>query len=129
MPSRTPLPTRLAQANLALHSGDMDRQSRPALRPVESIVVPDREHGKVLVLRDTQGVTDANAVVPPVLVPVVSRFTGSRTCAEIAAEASKELGMELPVDVVVRLAEQLERGLFLEGAVFREARAGVEREF
>ena len=107
----------------------MDAHSRPALRPVESIVVPDREHGKVLVLRDTQGVTDANAVVPPVLVPVVSRFTGSRTCAEIAAEASKELGMELPVDVVVRLAAELERGLFLEGAVFREARASVEREF
>ena len=107
----------------------MDAQSRPALRPVESIVVPDREHGKVHVLRDTQGVTDANAVVPPVLVPIVSRFTGRRTCAEIAAEASKELGQELPVEVVVRLAEELERGLFLQGPVFREARARVEREF
>ena len=107
----------------------MDARSRPALRPVESIVVPDREHGKVLVLRDTQGVTDANAVVPPVLVPVVARMTGRRTCAEIAVEASKELGGELPVEVVVRLAEELERGLFLQGAVFREARARVEREF
>jgi AmmeMemoRadiSam system protein B len=107
----------------------MDAHSRPALRPVESIVVPDREHGKVLVLRDTQGVTDANAVIPPVLVPIVSRFTGRRTCAEIAREASRELGQELPVEVVVRLADELEKGLFLEGAVFREARESVEREF
>ena len=107
----------------------MDADSRPALRPVESIVVPDREHGKVLVLRDTQGVTDASAVIPPVLVPIVSLFTGRRTCTEIAREAARALGSELPVEVVVRLAGELERGLFLEGAVFREARARVEREF
>jgi hypothetical protein len=107
----------------------MDRQSRPLLRPVESIVVPDREHGKVLVLRDTQGVTDANAVIPPELVPIVSRFTGRHTCEEIAQEAARELGAELPVEVVVRLASELERGLFLDGAVFRQARARVEHEF
>src|SRR5581483_8107845 len=29
---------------------------RPRLRAVETIVVPDRKHGKVLVLRDTQGI-------------------------------------------------------------------------
>src|SRR5580658_7484969 len=88
--------------------------ARPALRPVESIVVPDREHGKVLVLRDTQGVTDASAVIPPMLVPVVSRFTGRRTCEEIAREASREVGAELGVELVVRLAAELERGLFLD---------------
>jgi len=107
----------------------MDRTSLPALRPVESIVVPDREHGKVLVLRDTQGVTDANAVIPPGLVPVVSRFTGRRTCEEIAREVSRELGAELRVEVVVQLASELEQALFLHGAAFRRARAQVEREF
>jgi AmmeMemoRadiSam system protein B len=107
----------------------MDARSRPALRPVESIVVPDREHGRVLVLRDTQGVTDANAVIPPVLVPVVARFTGGATCEEIARQASGEIGTEVPVEVVVHLAEELERGLFLEGDAFRRARAKVERDF
>lgn len=107
----------------------MDEGSRPLLRPVESIVVPDREHGRVLVLRDTQGVTDANAVIPPVLVPIVARFGGRLTCAQIAGEASREIGSEIPVQVVVRLASELERGLFLEGAAFREARQRVEREF
>jgi AmmeMemoRadiSam system protein B len=107
----------------------MDARSRPALRPVESIVVPDREHGKVLVLRDTQGVTDAHAVVPPVLVPVVARFTGRLTCEEVAREASAEIGAEVPVEVVVRLAGELEGGLFLEGSVFQEARTKVERAF
>jgi AmmeMemoRadiSam system protein B len=91
--------------------------------------VPDKEHGRVLVLRDTQGVTDAHAVVPPVLVPVVARFNGEQTCEEIAREASREIGVRLSVEVVVRLAEELERGLFLDGARFREALVRVEREF
>jgi hypothetical protein len=96
---------------------------------VESIVVPDREHGRVLVLRDTQGVTEAHAVLPPVLASVVVRFTGRLSCEEIAAEASAEVGANVPVDVVVRLADELEQGLFLEGPIFRAARARVEREF
>jgi AmmeMemoRadiSam system protein B len=107
----------------------MDAGSRPALRPIESVVVPDRDHGRVLVLRDTQGVTDAHAVIPPVLVPVVARFTGALTCAEIAREASAEVGGPIAVEAVVRLAAELERGLFLEGALFRDARARVERDF
>ncbi|HEX3770512.1 MAG TPA: AmmeMemoRadiSam system protein B, partial [Polyangiaceae bacterium] len=107
----------------------MDRLSRPALRPVESIVVPDREHGRVLILRDTQGVTDAHAVIQPVLASVVARFAGRQTCEEIAVEASAEVGTVIPIDIVVRLAAELERGLFLEGPVFRAARARVERDF
>jgi AmmeMemoRadiSam system protein B len=107
----------------------MDPRSRPVLRPVESIVVPDREHGRVLVLRDTQGVTDAHAVLPPALASVVLRFTGRLTCEEIAIEASEEVGSSVPVAVVVRLADELAAGLFLEGPLFRAARARVEREF
>jgi AmmeMemoRadiSam system protein B len=107
----------------------MDAHCRPALRPVESIVVSDRQHGRVLVLRDTQGVTDAQAVIPPVLVPVVARFTGRSTCEQIARDASGEVGADVPVEVVIRLAEELERGLFLEGPAFREARTRVERAF
>ncbi|HXN31602.1 MAG TPA: AmmeMemoRadiSam system protein B [Polyangiaceae bacterium] len=107
----------------------MDARSRPALRPVESIVVADKRHGRVLVLRDTQGITEAQAVVPPMLAPVVARFGGRLTCEEIAREASLELSVPMPVDIIVRLAEELERGLFLEGDLFREARARVQREF
>lgn len=107
----------------------MDAGSRPALRAVESIVVPDREHGRVVVLRDTQGITAAQAVLPPVLVSVAARFNGSLTCEEVAREASAELGAQVPVEMVVHLAAQLERGLFLDGPAFREARTRVIKEF
>lgn len=91
--------------------------------------MPDRDHGRVLVLRDTEGVTQAQAAIPPVLVPVVARFAGQLTCEEVAREASAELGAQVPVEVVVHLASQLEGALFLEGPAFREARVRVEREF
>jgi AmmeMemoRadiSam system protein B len=81
------------------------------------------------VLRDTQGVTDAQAVLPPLLAPVVMRFTGRLTCEEIAHDVSVELGTTVSVGIVVRLAEELERGLFLEGAMFRAARGRIERDF
>ncbi len=107
----------------------MDSRSRPALRAVETIVVPDKEHGRVLVLRDTHGVTDAQAVIPPPLVPIVARFTGRLTCEEIAREVSAEGHGDVPIDVVTRLAAELERALFLEGPTFRAARVRVEDEF
>lgn len=99
------------------------------LRAVETIVVPDKEHGQVVVLRDTQGVTSGHAVLPPPLVSIVSRFNGRSTCAQIALEASEELRQEIPVSVVIRVAEELEAGLFIEGAAFRAARDKVERDF
>jgi AmmeMemoRadiSam system protein B len=107
----------------------MDARSRPALRAVESIVVPDRQHGRVLVLRDTQGITDAHAVIPPELVPIVARFTGRLSCEDIAREVSSEGDGEVSVGVVMRLAAELERGLFLDGPTYRAARARIEGEF
>jgi MEMO1 family protein len=105
------------------------RSSRPALRPIESIVVPDPKHGRLLVLRDTHGVTDASAAIPPGLVPIVARFSGARTCEQIAREASQEIGAEVPVELVVKLASELDEGLFLEGPRFREALSKVQRDF
>jgi len=102
---------------------------RPRLRPVETIVVPDPRHGKVLVLRDTQGVAKGHAVLPPPLIPIVARFTGRLTCAQIAKEASRELGDEIPTSVVEQVAEQLDQGLFLEGETFERALDGVRKDF
>jgi AmmeMemoRadiSam system protein B len=103
--------------------------SRPRLRPIETIIVPDRRLGRALMLRDTQGVAKTHAVLPMDLVPIVARFDGARTCEEIAKDASKEVGEPISVDLVVRLATELEEGLFVEGAPYRRERARIEREF
>jgi AmmeMemoRadiSam system protein B len=102
---------------------------RPTLRAVETIVVPDPDHGRVLVLRDTQGVTAAHACIPPALIPIVARFTGAQTCAEIAREASGELGQPVTTADVERIAEELSRGLFLDGPLYRAALDDVRQRF
>lgn len=80
-------------------------------------------------LRDTQGVASTHAVLPMELVPIVARFDGTSTCEEIAKQASKETGERISVDLVVRLAGELEEGLFVDGAPYRRERARIEREF
>jgi len=80
-------------------------------------------------LRDTQGVATTHVAIPMELVPIVARFDGGSTCADIARAASRELGEEVPVDLVVKLATELENGLFVEGAPYRRARARIEAEF
>lgn len=80
-------------------------------------------------LRDTQGVAPSHAVVPVDFIPVISRFDGRRTCEEIARQASVELREKVPLDVVVRLATELEDALFIDGPAYRRERERIEREF
>ena len=80
-------------------------------------------------LRDTQGVTDATAAIPPALIPIVGRFDGTRTCEQIAREASRELGEEVPPNLVEKLARELDDALFLDGPRFRQALVKVQRDF
>jgi AmmeMemoRadiSam system protein B len=106
-----------------------DRSLRPLLRAVETIVVPDPHHGRVVVLRDAEGVADKSVCIPPPLVPIVMRFTGEKTCAKIAEELSAELGSRVDVDVILRAAKTLEESLFLEGPAYRAARQKVVAAF
>lgn len=80
-------------------------------------------------LRDTQGVAPSHVVVPVELLPVVSRFDGRRTCEEIARQASTEMREHVSVDLVVRLATELEEAMFVDGPPYRRERARIEREF
>jgi AmmeMemoRadiSam system protein B len=102
---------------------------RPALRAVETIVVSDPRQGRVLLLRDTEGVAEGNVSIPLPLVPVVARFTGQKTCAQIAKELSAELGSLVDVEVVESAATALEEALYLEGPAYRAAREKIVSAF
>ncbi len=92
-------------------------------------MVQDRRLGRALMLRDTQGVTSSSAVLPIEMVPLLARFTGASTCADIARALSGELGETVPVEVVVRLATELEDALFVDGPPYRKARAAIAQRF
>ena len=80
-------------------------------------------------LRDTQGVADGHALLPMELVPIVARFTGSNTCEDIARQVARESGAAVPVELVVKVATELEEALFVEGAPYKRARALIEQVF
>ncbi len=101
----------------------MPAPRKPRLRAVETIVVPDPRHGKVLVLRDTQGIAKGHVVLAPPAVPVVARFDGTKTTTDIAAETG------LPDEIVERLAADLDAALMLFGPTFDAARDAVRAEF
>jgi MEMO1 family protein len=102
---------------------------RPALRAVETILVPDAQHGRTLVLRDTEGVAQGSVSIPAPLIPIILRFNGERTCAQIAKDLSMELGEEVDVEVVLRAATTLEDALFLDGPLYRASREKVVASF
>jgi hypothetical protein len=103
--------------------------SRPRLRPVETIIVPDERYGQAVVLRDTEGVTPKVASIPGPLLPVLARFNGALTVEQIAAEATIEMGMVIPVPVVRKLVRDLDEALFLESPRYQAERSRVEAEF
>lgn len=102
---------------------------RPRLRSVETIVVPDERFGQAVMLRDSEGVTPKIATIPAPLVPIVARFTGALTVDEIARAVAREAGSAVPVEVVQRLADELDDALFLESPRYQSERRRVEQEF
>lgn len=100
-----------------------------ALRPVETIFVPHPRFGRVLVLRDTEGLTSAQATIPQALVPIVARFDGQRTATQIASEVSAQLGEPIRAELVLQIAAQLDDQFFLESPRGKARRTEVTRAF
>ena len=101
----------------------MTGSRKPRLRAVESIVVPDPRHGKILVLRDTQGIAKGHVAIPPAIVPIVARFDGTHTLDDLARELSA------PIEIVTQLADDLDRALMLVGPTFDAALEAANAEF
>jgi hypothetical protein len=106
---------------------DSDALEHPALRPLE-------------VRRVRQGKADGIALVcglgigqptfvPAALLPIVGRCDGVRSTAAIAAEASAQLGEEVPEAFVRELVAQLDAQLVLTSPRFHRAVASAAAEF
>ena len=103
--------------------------SSPRLRPVETIFVQDRVHGRVLMLRDTERIAPGAVTVPADLAAVVGRFDGLRTTAQIAVEATRALGRPIDVELVEQLAAELDAASMLDTPRFHARRREVVRDF
>ena len=101
----------------------------PRLRPLETVFVQDRERGRMLVLRDTEGIAPGAVMVPAHLAAVVGRFDGAHTPAQIAAGAARALGRPVDAALVEQLAAELDAALLLDTPAYRARRREVVRAF
>jgi MEMO1 family protein len=93
------------------------------MRAVETALVSDDRLGPVVVLRDTDGVSAAACAVPLPLMALIGEFDGRRTLEEIAADVG------VPVRILVRIAEDLDKALLLDSQRYRDARKASEESF
>ncbi|MFT3772203.1 MAG: AmmeMemoRadiSam system protein B [Minicystis sp.] len=103
--------------------------SYPRLRPVETIFVHDRTRGRVLMLRDTEGIAPSAIVVPAHLAPVIGRFDGRRSSAQIAADVGRAGGQPVTAALVEQLVAELDAALMLDTPRFRARRREVVSAF
>ncbi|APR77702.1 phosphomevalonate decarboxylase [Minicystis rosea] len=103
--------------------------SHPRLRAVESIFVQDRARGRVLMLRDTEGIAPGAVVVPAHLAVVIACFDGRRTPAQIAADVGRTSGHAITAALVTQIASELDAAFMLETPRFRARRDEVVRAF
>jgi MEMO1 family protein len=107
---------------------DDPRDARPALRNLE-VHQASQDGRSGVALSDPLGIAQGQIFVPDGLLPVVGRFDGKKTIAEIEAELVTNPGEELPDDLVTGLARQLDEMMWLDGPRFRRALQDVTAKF
>jgi hypothetical protein len=101
----------------------------PRLRPIETVFVQDRQHGRVLMLRDTEGIAPSPVFVPAHLAAVVARFDGGKSAAQIAEAAARATGRAVSPALVEQLAGELDAAYMLDSPRFQARRREVVRAF
>jgi AmmeMemoRadiSam system protein B len=94
----------------------------PRLRPIETVFVQDRARGRLLLLRDTEGIAPGLVMLPSVLAPIVALLDGVRTVAEVASEATRAAGARVDEALVVQIIGELDAASMLDTPHFRARR-------
>jgi AmmeMemoRadiSam system protein B len=101
---------------------------RPRLRPLE--LFPVEVDGQSLIcLRDPSGLTERLGFLPRPAALVAALCDGTRTLTDVATEFRRRTGTTIVEDQIAKLLEQLDEGLFLEGARIDEHRRTVLSAF
>ncbi|MEM7205519.1 MAG: AmmeMemoRadiSam system protein B [Planctomycetota bacterium] len=102
--------------------------TRPVLRHLDVHPVQDDDNPG-LVLVDPLGLVDDQVFVPQGLLPVVSRFDGRRTLEEIRGELTAETGGQVPLELIERVARDLDERLLLQSSRFQQALNQASQDF
>src|SRR5262245_12312614 len=102
---------------------------RPKLRAVERIAIHDPREGRVLVLRDTEGIAPEEVRVQGQLAAALMHFDGTRSIEQIALLATRRTGQPVACSDVEALASRLEGAWLLDSPQFRARRAAAAKAF
>ena len=92
----------------------MQINDRPRLRPLEAQELDEPGRSGIL-LTDPIGLCTGQVFVPRGLLPILTRFTGEATVAEIAKQLSVDFGQDVRPEDVLQVANDLDERVCLEG--------------
>jgi AmmeMemoRadiSam system protein B len=118
-PVRYPLSRRMSKAS----------SYRPRLRAVECITLSDPQQGRVLVLRDPEGIASRPVDVPGYLAAVLMEFDGTRSVEQIALLATRRAGQPVTSSDVERFVSELDGAWLLDSPQFRARRSAAAKAF
>lgn len=101
---------------------------KPALRHLD--VRHDEQNGQPgLVLSDPLGLSQQQIFIPNGLLPIVGRFDGDHSIADIATAVANQTGQTISTQLVEGLFQQLDDCGLMEGKKFRAQLAAASQEF
>ncbi len=118
--------TKLSIISIRKVSETINIQDKPKLRWPLDIQQIEQGGERYVVLRDLERVAGEPALIPIALMPIISRFDGERSVADIVAEGS-EFGVT--VELVGYLLAELDRMHFLETPKTSHRREAILRDY
>jgi len=102
--------------------------ANPRLRPLEAFPV-QHEGQQCIALRDPAGFTDQIAVLPPLLLDLVSLFDGEHSIAQIQDIMRRRHGEAPAANQIAAVVDRFDRAGFLDSEQFAARRLALEDEF
>jgi len=100
----------------------------PRIRPLD--IIPVQSQGRqAFLLRDPQGISPHQLVVPADIAYLLSQLDGTRTVREVQVSYVRRFGALLTTDRIGEILQRLDEALLLDTERFREFRRAVEAEF
>ena len=106
----------------------MTDPANPRLRPLEAFPV-QHEGQQCIALRDPAGFTDQIAVLPPLLLDLVSLFDGEHSIAQIRDIMRRRHGEAPTATQIEAVVDRFDRAGFLDSERFAARRLALEDEF
>lgn len=101
---------------------------RPKLRPLDSRWVTS-QGDTYLLLRDPQGISDKELLVPQAITPLLSLCDGKRDIPSLQIALELLTGLHLSREHIEQLMQQFKEALFLDDVDFDSAREAMLKEY